>query len=175
MKLHNEKGGFMMQELAYYSNSDVEFSFFAFLAMFGIALVLFTIVLYVLGALVYYNTAKTNGLGDIAFLSWIPFAQTYVFFALGSTKKEASEIKKDALIWLLVYFGILVISFLPFLGFISSMAAFGFMIYFSYRIFYRWIGDSGKAVLFTIISIITLFIFFYIYGLIKMKQPFVAD
>lgn len=164
-----------MQELAYYSSGAAEFSLLAFIAMFGVALIIFGLVLYVIGALVYYNTAKTNGLGDIAFLGWIPLANTYLFFALGSTKKEESEIKKDALIWTLVYFGIFVISFIPFLGFVSSIAMFGLFAYFAYRILYRWTGDSGKAVLFTILSIITGFLFFYIYGLVKMKQPFVAE
>ncbi|RUL49820.1 MULTISPECIES: hypothetical protein [Lysinibacillus] len=129
---------------------------------------------YILTAIIYYNSAKVNGLGDIAFWSWIPVLNVYALFALGSSKTSIEGIKKDALMFTLIYFGLLVVSFIPFIGILTSIAMAIIAIYFMYRLFYRWTGDSGKAILFIVLTLITGSIFFYIYGLIMMKKPFVA-
>ncbi len=48
----------------------------------------------------------------------------------------------------------------------------GYVIYYSYRLMYRWSGESGKAILYIILSIITGGLFFMIYGLMRMNRPF---
>lgn len=67
-----------------------------------------------------------------------------------------------------------IVSFIPFLGILASLGMVGFSIYFMYRLFYRWCGETGKAVLYTILTVITGGLFFAIYGLMRMNKPFVA-
>ncbi|RQW75473.1 hypothetical protein EBB45_06925 [Lysinibacillus composti] len=129
---------------------------------------------YIIMAVVYYITAKTNGLQEIAFMSWIPIVNIYVLFALVSDKETLEEIKKEALKWTLIYIGLLIVSFIPIIGFIASIAAMVIGIYYIYRLFYRWTGEQGMSILFVVLTFITGSIFLYIYGLIKMKKPFVV-
>ncbi|MFP3918133.1 hypothetical protein U5N28_10005 [Lysinibacillus telephonicus] len=150
-------------------------------ALFGGLLLTFIIVGIVLGilgyiitAIIFYNAAKTNGLAEIAFWSWIPIANAYVLFALGSIKTSTDEIKKDALKFLLIYIALAIISIIPFIGILASIALMVISIYYIYRLFYRWIGDTGKSILFVFLTFITCSIFYYVYGLLRMKKPFVA-
>lgn len=150
-------------------------------ALFGgflLTVILITLAIAVVGylitAFIYYYTTKTNGLGEIAFWSWIPLLNVYALFALGSTKTSIDEIKKDALKFLLIYIGLTIISIIPFVGILSSIAMVVIGVYFMYRLFYRWTGESGTAIIFVVLTFITGSIFYYIYGLIKMKKPFVV-
>lgn len=145
-----------------------------FLLTFIIIMIAVGVVSYVITAIIYYYTTKTNGLGEIAFWSWIPLVNVYVLFALGSTKTSVEEIKKDALKFLLIYIALTVISIIPFIGILTSIAMVVIGVYFMYRLFYRWTGESGTAILFVVLTIVTGSIFYYIYGLIKMKKPFVV-
>lgn len=145
-----------------------------FLVIFVIAAIIFAVLAYVVTALIYYFASKTNGLGDIAFWAWIPIIHIYLLFALCSKKESLDEIKKDALKWTLIYIGLLVVSMIPVIGFIASLAAVVIAIYYMYLLFYRWTGEQGMSILFVFLSLITGSLFFYIYGLIKMKKPFVA-
>ena len=155
--------------------SDYDAALFGgFFITFLIVIIALGVVSYLITAIIYFVTSKTNGLGEIAFWSWIPLVNVYALFALGSTKTSIEEIKKEALKFLLIYIGLTIISFIPFIGILSSIAMVVIGVYFMYRLFYRWTGESGTAILFIVLSIITGSIFFYIYGLIKMKQPFVA-
>lgn len=133
------------------------------------------IISYILFALIYYNTAKTNGLESIAYLSWIPIVQTYVLFALGSKKTTYEEIKKDATKWLVIYIVLCFLSLIPIVNFLTGLAVLVITFYYMYRLFYRWSGESGMSVAFVILTFITSNLFFLIYGLIKMKQPFVTE
>lgn len=145
---------------------------------FFIGFLIFTLVLallgYIITAIIYFYTTKTNGLGEISFWSWIPLLNVYALFALGSTKTSLEEIKKDALKFLLIYIGLTIISIIPFIGILSSIAMIVIGVYFMYRLFFRWTGESGTAILFVVLTIITGSIFYYVYGLIKMKKPFVV-
>lgn len=138
-------------------------------------LLVLALICYIITAIIYYYTAKTNGPNDLAFLAWIPIINYYLFFTFGSKKTEPDEIKKDALIWAVIYAVLLVISFIPLIGWLANLALLAIFVYYLYRLFYRWTGESGKAVLFVILSLITLGIFFYIYGLIKKSEKFVAE
>lgn len=51
---------------------------------------------------------------------------------------------------------------------------FGYWVYYTYRLLFRWTGESGKAVLYIILSIITCGLFYAIYGLMRMKRPFIV-
>lgn len=138
-------------------------------------LLILAVIAYVITALIYFYTAKTNGPEDLAFLAWIPLVNAYLLFAFGSKKTTPEEVKKDALTWMIIYAVLFVVSFIPFIGWLASLAMMVIFIYYSYRLFYRWTGESGKALLFVILTIVTFSIFFYVYGLIKMKQEFVAE
>lgn len=144
------------------------------LVTFGIFIILFAILAYILTAIIYYKTAQTNGLQDIAFWSWIPLLNVYVLFALGSTKTTLEEIKKDAIKFTIIYFALAIVSIIPIIGFLASIAMMIIAIYYMYRILYRWTADSGKAILFVVLTFITGGLFFMIYGLIMMKKPFLA-
>lgn len=158
-----------------YSSYPTEYDVFGGLLLtFIIVGIVLGILGYIITAIIFYNAAKTNGLAEIAFWSWIPIANAYVLFALGSIKTSTDEIKKDALKFLLIYFALAIISIIPFIGILASIALMVISIYYIYRLFYRWIGDTGKSILFVFLTIITCSIFYYIYGLLRMKKPFVA-
>lgn len=141
-----------------------------------VGIIIFSLILllifYLISAFIFYNTAKTNGFEDIAYISWIPLVQYYVFFAFGSNNSNYEDIKKDALKWTIIYIVLFVLSFLPFIGFLTGIASVVIFFYFLYKLFYRWNGETGISVLFVILTLITGGIFFFIYGLFKMKQPF---
>ena len=154
--------------------TEADILFGGFFIGFVIVMLLFALLSYIITAIIYFYTTKTNGLGEIAFWSWIPLLNVYALFALGSTKPSLEEIKKDALKFLLIYIGLTIISIIPFIGFLSSIAMLVIGVYFMYRLFYRWTGESGTAILFVVLTILTCSLFYYIYGLIKMKKPFVV-
>ncbi|MFJ8234696.1 hypothetical protein ACIQ34_02990 [Ureibacillus sp. NPDC094379] len=159
-----------------YSNYSSEYDAMlgGFLVIFIFIALALALVGYIITAIVYYFTAKTNGLQEVAFMSWIPIVNIYVLVALVSDKESLEEIKKDALKWTLIYVGLLIVSFVPIIGFIASIAAMVIGIYFIYRLFYRWTGEQGMSILFVVLTFITGSLFLYIYGLIKMKKPFVV-
>ena len=144
------------------------------LVTFGIFFILFAILAYILTAIIYYKTAKTNGLEDIAFWSWIPLLNVYVLFALGSTKTTLEKIKKEAIKFMIIYIVLAIVSIIPIIGFLASIAMMIIAIYYMYRLFYRWTADSGKSIIFVVLTFITGGLFFMIYGLIMMKKPFLA-
>lgn len=141
---------------------------------FFLLFIILAIICYVINALVFFNTAKANGPEELAFLAWIPIINYYLLFAFGSKKTTPEEVKKDALIWAIIYVVLLILSAVPLIGVLTSIAVLVISVYYFYRLFYRWTGETTKAVLFVILTFITGSIFYYIYGLIKMKQKFVA-
>lgn len=159
---------------------DNQLVFFDFALIMGyilgflVFILIVAIIAYILSAIIYSTTLKTNGFHEIAWLSWIPIVNIYVVFAIGSKKATIPEIKSDALKFTLIYFGLAILSIIPLLGFLTAIALAVLMIYFSYRLYYRWTGEQGKAILFVILTYITCGIFFYVYGLIKMKDRFIA-
>ncbi|KGR90282.1 membrane protein [Ureibacillus massiliensis 4400831 = CIP 108448 = CCUG 49529] len=168
-----------MQQLQQYQYNDsmvfVDLAAFAamLMAMLIIAII-FAIIGYILSAIIYSNTAKANGFHEIAFMSWIPFINVYMMFAFGAKKSTMEAVKSEALKYTLIFFGLIIISFIPFIGFLSSIALIILMVYFYYRLFFRWTGEQGKSVLFVVLTYITCGIFFFVYGFMKMKKTFVA-
>lgn len=167
------KGGVIMSSYNSYPN-ELDMLLGGLLLTFVIVGIVFGIVSYIISAIIFYNAAKTNGLAEIAFWSWIPLANAYVLFALGSNKTSIDEIKKDALKFLLIYIALAILTIIPIIDILTSIALMVISIYFIYRLFYRWVGDTGKAILFVFLTFITCSIFYYIYGLLRMKKPFVA-
>ncbi|SOC34932.1 hypothetical protein [Ureibacillus acetophenoni] len=146
----------------------------AFVLGFIVFFLIFALIAYILSAIIFSNTANTNGFNEIAVFSWIPIINIYVLFALISKKTTIPEIKSDALKYTLIYFGLAIVSAIPVLGFLAAIALMVLVIYSFYRLFYRWTGDQTKAILFVILMYITGGIFFYVYGLMKMKDRFMA-
>lgn len=85
------------------------------------------------------------------------------------------EVKKDALIWVIIYVVLIILTTVPIIGWLASLASIAICYYFMYRVLFRWSGDTGISVILLILSIPTGGLVFYIYGLMKMKQPFVEE
>ena len=141
---------------------------------FIVFFLIIALIAYILSAIIYSNTAKTNGFQEIAVISWIPIINIYVLFALGSKKTTIEEVKSDALIYTLIYFGLGIVAAIPFIGLIAGIAMVILSAFYFYRLYYRWTGDQAKAILFVVLMYLTGGIFFYVYGLMKMKDRFMA-
>ncbi|MCL1696743.1 hypothetical protein [Lysinibacillus sp. BPa_S21] len=148
----------------------------AFLLVLLLIGLVVSVIYYIIGALIYYNASKTNGFSDVAYISWIPIVNIYSFFLLTAKGEDDQTVRAAAKRNVIIYAVLTAVSFIPYLlvDIIATIAIIGFICYFTYRLFYRWTGGTGKAVLYTILTIITLGLFFNIYGLMKMKNPFVA-
>ncbi|MEY9976736.1 hypothetical protein [Lysinibacillus sp. RC79] len=161
-----------MYDSYYYDDFDAAFGSL-FLIIMLICLVL-SIASYVINSLIYYKASKINGFSDLAYIAWIPIINVYSFFLLTAKGEDNATVRAATKKNVLIYVGLILVSFIPFLGIIASLGLIGFTLYFTYRLFYRWTGETGKAVLYIILSFITFGLFFYIYGLMKMNKPFVA-
>lgn len=133
-----------------------------------------TVVYYVISALIYYTTSKTNGFHDVAYIAWIPLVNVYSLFLLTANGDDDGTIRASAKKNTLIYIGLFIVSFIPAIGMIASLAMAGYVLYYSYRLMLRWSGEAGKAILYVILSVITGGLFFMIYGLMRMKRPFKA-
>lgn len=157
-----------------YNYDDIDMALSGlFLVIMLIGLVL-SIVSYVISSLIYYKASKINGFGDLAYIAWIPIINVYSLFLLTAKGEDNATVRSAAKKNALIYVGLILVSFIPFLGIIASLGLLGFTLYLTYRLFYRWTGETGKAVLYIILSFITFGLFYYIYGLMKMNKPFVA-
>ncbi|MFJ7732557.1 hypothetical protein ACIQXF_11740 [Lysinibacillus sp. NPDC097231] len=144
-----------------------------FFLIIVVALVL-GLIAYIVSALIYFMASKTNGFGDVAYIAWIPIINVYSLFLLTANGADHKTVRATAKKYTLIYIGLLIVSFIPIIGFISTLCTTVFMFYFTYRLFYRWSGEKGKAVLYIILSFVTGGLFFFIYGLMRMNRPFVA-
>ncbi|WP_230875069.1 hypothetical protein [Lysinibacillus cavernae] len=158
---------------SYYYN-DLDAAMGGLFLLFILAALVIGLIAYIISALIYFMTSKTNGFGDVAYIAWIPIINAYSLFLLTAGGDNRETVRATALKNTLIYAGLLIVSFIPFIGILASLGAVGFTLYFSYRLFYRWCGETGKAVLYTILMIITGGLFFAIYGLMRMNKPFVA-
>jgi len=159
---------------SYYYNDYDAATFGGFLLLIIIASLVLGLIAYVISALIYFMASKTNGFGDMAYIAWIPLINVYSLFLLTADGVDNETVRAAALKNTLIYAGLIIVSFIPFIGIIASLGAIGFSLYFTYRLFYRWTGETGKAVLYIILTLITGGIFYMIYGLLRMNRPFVA-
>jgi len=134
----------------------------------------FGLIAYLITALIYFKTSKTNGFSDVAYIAWIPLMNVYILFLLSANSDDDTTSRALAKRNILIYLGLFIVSFIPVIGIIASLVMAGIALYYSYRLMYRWSGETGKAVLYIILSIITGGLFFAIYGLMHMNQPFKA-
>ncbi|MFL1995885.1 hypothetical protein AB1J28_14230 [Lysinibacillus irui] len=158
---------------SYYYN-DFDAAMGGLFIIFILAALALGLIAYIISALIYFMTSKTNGFADVAYIAWIPIINVYSLFLLTASGDSRETVRATALKNTLIYAGLIIVSFIPLIGILASLGAAGFTLYFSYRLFYRWCGESGKAVLYTILMIITGGLFFAIYGLMRMNRPFVA-
>jgi len=156
----------------YYSDYDAVFGGFMLLFFFVFLVVL--IIGYVVNALIYFMASKTNGFSDVAYIAWIPIINIYSLFLLTAPGEDDATIRAEAKKTTLIYAGLFIISFVPLVGFLASIVMFGYWIFYTYRLLYRWTGETGKSVLYIILSIITCGLFYAIYGLMRMRRPFVV-
>ena len=158
-----------------YYYSDLDAALGGLFIVIILASLVIGLIAYIISALIYFMTSKTNGFGDVAYIAWIPIINVYSLFLLTASGENRETIRATALKNTLIYAGLLIVSLIiPFIGLLASIGAAGFTLYFTYCLFYRWCGETGKAVLYTILMIITGGLFFAIYGLMRMNKPFVA-
>ena len=149
----------------------------AFLISFFLIGLVFIFIAYLVSALIYFKTSKTNGYEDVAYIAWIPFVNIYNLFLLIAQNEDDTTNRSTAKRNTLIYYGLFIVSFIPFIGFIGFIASIGmtgFMLYALYQLFYRWSGETGKAILYIILTFFTAGLFFAIYGLMHMSRPFKA-
>ncbi|MEG0450896.1 MAG: hypothetical protein RR595_13655 [Lysinibacillus sp.] len=139
-----------------------------------LVMLVLAIIGYFISALIFYNASKTNGFKDLAYFAWIPIANIYSLFLLTAISDDAATTRATAKKNTLIYFGLFIVSLIPLIGLVASLVMAGFVIYYSYVLMYRWSGETGKAVLYVILSIVTAGLFFAIYGLMRMNKRFVA-
>ncbi|KOY80788.1 hypothetical protein I6G82_10315 [Lysinibacillus macroides] len=158
---------------SYYYNDYDAFFGGLFLVILLISLVI-GLIAYVITALIYFMASKANGFADVAYIAWIPIINVYSLFLLTADGYDQETVRAIAKRNILIYAGLIIVSFIPFIGWIATIGAAGFTLYFTYRLFYRWSGETGKAVLYIILTILTGGLFFMIYGLMRMNRPFIA-
>ena len=156
----------------YYSDYDAIFG--GFMILFFFVFFALLIIGYVINALIYFMTSKTNGFSDVAYIAWIPIINIYSLFLLTADGDDDVTIRAAAKKTTLIYAGLFIVSFVPVVGMIASLVMFGYWVYYSYRLLYRWTGETGKAVIYIILSLLTCGLFFAIYGLMRMKRPFIV-
>ncbi|TQR35133.1 hypothetical protein C7Y47_07725 [Lysinibacillus sphaericus] len=163
-----------MYDSSYYNDFDDLDVVFLIIMLICIALI--SIASYVISSLIYYQASKVNGFSKLAYIAWIPIIGIYNLFLLTAKGNNDVTVRAAAMKNAIIYAVLTFVSFIPFLFLdaIASIGLLGFIFYITYRLFYRWTGGTGKAVLYTILSVITLGLFYFIYGLIKMNKPFVA-
>lgn len=154
--------------------SDYEAVFGGFLIIVILVGLVMALVYYLISAFIYYSASKTNGFNDLAYIAWIPLINVYSLFLLTANSDDDATIRASAKKNTLIYFGLFIVSFIPAIGIIASLVMAGFVLYYSYRLMYRWSGDTGRAVLYVILSFFTGGLFFAVYGLMRMNQPFKA-
>ena len=111
--------------------------------IFILAALAIGLIAYIISALIYFMTSKTNGFGDVAYIAWIPIINVYSLFLLtGGDTRET--IRATALKNTLIYAGLIIVSFIPFIGILASLGAAGFTLYFTYRLFYRGVAKQVR-------------------------------
>jgi len=157
-----------------YNSNDIDAALGGLFLIFMLICIVVGLVGYVISSLIYYNASKTNGFSDVAYIAWIPIINVYSLFLLTATGNDDATVRANAKKNVLIYAGLILVSFIPFLGIIASLGLLGYTLYFTYRLFYRWSGETGRAVLYIILTFITFGLFYCIYGLMRMNKPFVA-
>ena len=162
-----------MYDSYYFNDTDAFFAGFFLIIM--LVFLVMGIAGYVISSLIYYQSSKANGFGDLAYVAWIPIINVYSLFLLTAKGDDDVTVRAEAKKNVLIYAGLLLVSFIiPFIGILASLGLCFYIMYFTYRLFYRWSGEPGRAVLYIILSFITFGLFYFIYGLMKMNKPFVA-
>ncbi|MGE7942327.1 hypothetical protein ACQKNB_09590 [Lysinibacillus xylanilyticus] len=157
-----------------YNSNDIDAALGGLFLIFMLICIVVGLVGYIISSLIYYNASKTNGFSDLAYIAWIPIINVYSLFLLTATGDDDATVRANAKKNVLIYAGLLLVSFIPFIGIIASFGLIGYALYFMYRLFYRWSGETGRAVLYIILTVITFGLFYCIYGLMRMNKPFVA-
>jgi hypothetical protein len=160
-----------MKERGDYMNSTDEqvlTGLFAFGAAIMIFLLIWGIAAYLLGAFALNKMAKREGTED-AYLAFIPIVQLKVWGDL--VEKKLPDFFKPQAGWKVLAYtvGLVILGWIPFIGFIANIASIVLGVWIVYLILERY---SSNAVLFTILHIITGSLFFPLHlFLIRNKDP----
>ena len=135
----------------------------AFLAIAGITALFFGVIgiaFYVLKSIGLSTLAKNRGIEN-PWLAWIPVADLYILGLLVG-EMDLFDYHLDNLgLWVPVIFvGGSILGRIPFLGFLISLAVFGFAVFLFYKLFEKY---TPQAVVYTVLSALCLFpIFLYV-------------
>ena len=135
----------------------------AFVAIAGITALFFAVIaiaFYVLKSIGLSALAKNRGIEN-PWLAWIPVADLYILGLLVG-EMDILDYHLDNLgLWVPVIFvGGSILGRIPFLGFLISLAVFGFAVFLFYKLFEKY---TPQAVVYTVLSALCLFpIFLYV-------------
>lgn len=132
------------------SDETAILGFFAIFAGFFLVIAIVGIVFYILFALGMFKIAKTLGRGDMAFLAWIPIAQTFLIPIVVENDVHESVRGKFTLVYAISWIGSIVLGFfLAPLGFLSFIV----LLYGFYVMATRF---SENAIIHLVIGVVTL-------------------
>ena len=130
--------------------------------------------MYILMGIIISNMAKANNLEDKAYFGWIPILNLYLMLKMAGEfrwKPTAEPMKFTVGVWVVVGASV-VLSVIPILGQMASMAV---SLYFSYLIYkslfdkYELPESKGKAIITAIIGVTGVYWLWQ-----NMKKPFVV-
>ncbi|ENQ3108105.1 hypothetical protein ACEOWJ_004238 [Bacillus cereus] len=149
-------------------NDGIIAAFLALGLIFIIIFLVWAVVAYLLTAFALYNMAKADGVED-AFFAFIPFLNCKTWGDL--IGKKLPQFMQPQSGWKLigVYAACIIIGWIPFLHFISSVLLFALGVYIIYLLFERY---TTNAVLYTVLHVITCSIFLPIHlFVIRNNEP----
>lgn len=149
-------------------NDGIIAGFLALGLIFIIIFLVWAVVAYLLTAFALYNMAKADGLED-SFFAFIPFLNCKTWGDL--IGKKLPQFMQPQSGWKLigVYAVCIIIGWIPFLHFISSVLLFALGVYIIYLLFERY---TTNAVLYTVLHVITCSIFLPIHlFVIRNNEP----
>lgn len=79
----------------YYSDLDAAMGGLFFI--FILAALAIGLIAYIISALIYFMTSKTNGFGDVAYIAWIPIINVYSLFLLTAGGDTRETVRATAL------------------------------------------------------------------------------
>ena len=135
-----------------YSDQVAAASFLAIMGGFIFVFLAIGVVFYVLKSLGLYNMAVNRNMEN-PWLAWIPIGDLYILGSLvGEMEIFGYKLTNLGIVTLAVMIGGMILSMIPFLGLIFSLAVAVYAIFLIYNLFQNY--SPNNAVLYTILSII---------------------
>jgi len=137
-------------------------------AIFSVIFFLVGLAFYIFLSLALYKLAQRRGI-EMAWLAWIPVAQMYIIgLMVKKVNVSTFEIPKLEIVLPAAMLGTLILSLIPVLGALISLAFFALILITLYNLYNQYVPE--KAMTYTLLSILGVTIPFLLYGL-RDKDP----